>query len=371
MRREDLPPHWTASYVLPDWKVVYVAIPKAACTSIKWLIAALQRESAEEFHAALSREVIRSTTIHHRRLWRNTPMLHRLEDAELEAIGPEDGWFVFGTVRHPSSRLWSAWQSKFLLREPRWLSRFGDEPWLPRVPTTSAEVVEDFQRFVRAVAEDPAQPVLRDRHFQAQSRLLTPERTPYTRIYRMSELGELLDDLGAHLGAQGWTENLELADSNETPLRPLATMFTPEIEEAVFSLYQEDFERFRYEEVAPDNLHPEPEYGVARLAEIRRLVQRAERVGDLAGRAQKLAALANAREKELEGLRPEVSRLRRDVDKLQQDVTRLRTAANRRLSVRVKRKVRQLLRRLASLGVRVPGRQGDGQLVSTAKTARQ
>ena len=52
MRREDLPPHKTATYVLPRWKVVYVSVPKAACTSIKWLIAELQEEDPARFHTA-------------------------------------------------------------------------------------------------------------------------------------------------------------------------------------------------------------------------------------------------------------------------------------------------------------------------------
>ena len=34
------------------------------------------------------------------------------------AISPENGWFVFTVVRHPAARLFSAWQSKLLLREP-------------------------------------------------------------------------------------------------------------------------------------------------------------------------------------------------------------------------------------------------------------
>jgi hypothetical protein len=41
MLREHLPPHKTATYVLPRYKTVYVSVPKAACTSFKWLVAGL------------------------------------------------------------------------------------------------------------------------------------------------------------------------------------------------------------------------------------------------------------------------------------------------------------------------------------------
>ena len=73
MERAQLPPHKTATFVLPRWKVVYVSVPKAACTSIKWMIAHVQEEDPEHFYTSLSREIARPTTIHRRRLWRHTP----------------------------------------------------------------------------------------------------------------------------------------------------------------------------------------------------------------------------------------------------------------------------------------------------------
>src|SRR4051794_34431178 len=116
MRRDQLPPHKTATYVMPAYRAVYVSVPKAACTSLKWLVAGIQGEDPQRFHRSLSREVAPALTIHRRGLWRRTPMLHELPEAELEAVSPENGWFVFAVVRHPAARLWSGWQSKFLLR---------------------------------------------------------------------------------------------------------------------------------------------------------------------------------------------------------------------------------------------------------------
>src|SRR3954469_25709398 len=111
MRRDQLNRHKTATYVMRRHKAVYVSVNKAACTSLKWLVAGLQGEDPERFHRSISREVARSMTIHRRALWQRTPMLHRLDDAELARIGPEQGWFVFAVVRHPGARLFSAWQS--------------------------------------------------------------------------------------------------------------------------------------------------------------------------------------------------------------------------------------------------------------------
>jgi hypothetical protein len=286
MRRDQLPPHKTATYVMARWQAVYVSVNKAACTSLKWLVADLQGESRERFHRSLSREVSRTMTIHRRSLWQHTPMAAKLPDAELEAISPDNGWFIFAVVRHPAARLFSAWQSKLLLREPWWAEQFGDAPWFPRVPARSEDIVEDWLRFVRAVAEDPGQPIMRNRHFAPQAGMLAVGRMPYTRIYETRELPQLLADFERHLRARGWEGSLELVRANETPLKPLASLFGPEVVEAVGELYREDFEAFCYDDVVPGRLEPAERYPDAAIAEIGRLIERSERINDLALRAR-------------------------------------------------------------------------------------
>ena len=288
MRRNQLPPHKGATYVLPRWKVVYVSVSKAACTSIKWLLAELQGEDPERFYRAVNREVTRSLTIHRRRLWQHTPMLHELSDDELAEISPERGWFVFTLVRHPSPRLWSAWQSKLLLRDPRWAAKFGREPWFPRIPSTTEDVIVDFRRFVDAAAAGEADMALRDRHFRPQSQLAEPERVPYTRLYDIGEMPAALDDLAVHLHSRGWEGSLRLRSSNEAPLRPLKAVFTPHIIAAIATIYREDFERLAYDDPMPTDVDPAPRYEEAAFREVARLIERHERIGDLARIAQRL-----------------------------------------------------------------------------------
>lgn len=280
MKPTELPPHKTATYVLPRWKVVYVSVPKAACTSLKWLMASLQGESRARFHAVLSHETSRSMTVHRRSLWQHTPMLHQLSQAELEEITPDNGWFVFGVVRHPTARLWSAWQSKFLLREPRFLQHYPEAPW-PRVPANTSEVIEDFQGFARVLARDPAQRVFRDRHFLSQTQLLRVDGTPYSRIYKTTEMSQVLDDLEKHLRPQGLEQMPELLRSNETPLRPIEALFAPDTTQIIHDHYAEDFEHFGYTDPVPAGLDPSNAYSASALTEVSRLVDRSERVGDL------------------------------------------------------------------------------------------
>jgi hypothetical protein len=291
MRRDQLPPHKTSTYVMERYKAVYVSVNKAACTSLKWLVAELQGEDPEQFYRSVSREVTRAMCIHRRAMWKKTRMLKQLSDRELAAVSPENGWFVFAVVRHPSARLFSAWESKFLLREPRWQDMYGDAPWFPRIPGSTAEVIDDWQRFMAALAAEPDQPFMRDRHFMPQHQMLVPERMPYTRIYTTREIPQLLEDFERHLRAHGWAgDRLSLRKSNETPLLPLPAMFTPEVRSTLEQLYEGDFATFGYEDVQPDALHGADEYQPAQLAEVVRLIERSERIGDLAMRAQALQA---------------------------------------------------------------------------------
>jgi hypothetical protein len=294
VRREDLPRHPTSTFVLPRWQAMYVAVNKAACTSLKWLIADLQDERRERFYESLSSEISRTMTIHRRRLWEHTPMAADLDDDELTAISPDGGWFVFAVVRHPTSRLFSAWQSKLLLREPSWVAKCGGADWFPRIPRCGDDIVEDFARFVRAVDRDPAL-VMANRHFAPQHRLLALKRMRYTRIYTTHEIPLLLEDLSGHLRERGWQgAELALERSNAAPLRPIAGLFGEDVLQAARSIYRQDFAAFEFGGPAPAQLEPVDTYPDAAVAEIGRLIERSERIGDLSLRARELRELARA-----------------------------------------------------------------------------
>jgi sulfotransferase famil protein len=287
MQRDQLPIHTTATFVMPRWKAVYVSVNKAACTSLKWLVADLQGESRERFHRSLSREVSRTMTIHRRSLWQHTPMAKRLPDDELAAISPDNGWFIFAVVRHPSARIFSAWQSKLLLREPWWEPQFGDQPWFPRLPESSEELVEDFRGFVTAMAAEPDQRIMRNRHFAPQGEMLALGRMPYTKVYETREIPQLLADFETHLRAQGWDgPKLALERANETPLKPIAALFPAETVEQIAALYTADFATLPYDDPRPGGIDAAERYTDAQIAEIHRLVERAERISDLALRAR-------------------------------------------------------------------------------------
>lgn len=297
MRRDQLPQHTRPTYVLPQYRAAYVAVSKAACTSLKWLVAGLNGERPEQFHRSVSKMITRDMCIHQRSLWERTPTLDSLTDAQLAEITPDNGWFVFTVFRHPSARLFSAWQSKFLLREPRWVEILGDREWFPRIPSCTEEVIEDFRRFAVATAADPHGRVMRDRHFMAQYTESARERMPYTHTYDTPEIPRLLADLTAHVRGHGYDgPDLTLRRSNETPLQPVAGVFSDEVRAAIQTLYGEDFEHLGYTDVVPPKLHPDATWPAPVFDEIGRIVERHERIGDLSVHAKALQeALREAR----------------------------------------------------------------------------
>ncbi len=235
------------TYVLPRQKIVFTSIGKNACTSIKWLLAEISGQDVESFRSHPSAEPSRRMLIHNRKLWQNTPRLSDLDAGTLGTISPSNGWFVFGVVRDPRLRLFSAWQSKFLVGDPIYFHRkWAGRDWLPRTPTSPEEVLADWARFVDVLTAGrggggPAG----DGHFAPQTSRLREDLVPYSRVYEISEIGQLTGDLTDHLATVGQhVGELTLARENDTPLAAGREVFPDEIRQKIERHYAADFDRF-------------------------------------------------------------------------------------------------------------------------------
>ena len=72
------------------------------------------------------------------------------EGDERRQVLEESGWFRFSVVRNPATRLWSAWQSKILLREPRFVEDVRGGAVVSAPARGAARgLVEDFRRFMQ------------------------------------------------------------------------------------------------------------------------------------------------------------------------------------------------------------------------------
>lgn len=230
-------------FVLPEWKLAYVSVPKNACTSIKWLIAELGGEDLDALRrGGLNFSPTLEGKIHNRERWQVVPTLDSVDQALWEQIKHDDAWMVFGVLRDPRLRLFSAWQDKYLLRNPGYWRDWAesDRP----LPTSFEQVSAEFAEFCSEMAADRRHPARRDGHFRSQSRALRTDVVPYRRLYDMSELGELMKDLNQHLAGLGHAGDLVLGRSNSSPFKPCGALFENGVREDIEKIYAADFGQF-------------------------------------------------------------------------------------------------------------------------------
>jgi hypothetical protein len=226
------------SYVVEPLKILYVSVPKNACTSLKRLIAKLAGEDLSGFRP----DLVRRTALHLRTEW-STPRLDQIDPETRRTISPDNGWFVFAVVRDPRSRLFSAWQDKFLGHPPAY-REWNQADWYPKPPEYPDDVVRDFARFVQVLSAEPDHPLMLDPHFAPQTDLIRPGAIPYSRLYDLAELPTLLADMAAHLDAQGVDHDLTRPPTNETLLRANGRVFVEPVRSQIEQMYAADFDNF-------------------------------------------------------------------------------------------------------------------------------
>lgn len=233
------------SFVVRDKKLIYVSVTKVACTSLRWMIADLAREDLAAFYPGIAAHQTRLMTIHREREhWQHTPQVSKLPPEEIAQISRDNGWFIFAVVRDPWSRLWSAWQSKFLVRHQSYLDRFGSEPWFPRVPEKQQDVIDDFRVFVEARPWQTNELLIPDVHFRPQTRSVHLGNINYTRVYDLKDMSVLLADIHTHLQTLGQDQELYLPRGNETPLALIPAVLGNGVAEEIEKLYSSDFRAF-------------------------------------------------------------------------------------------------------------------------------
>lgn len=233
------------SFVLLDDKIVYLSVTKAACTSLRWMLADLAGEDFERFYRAPAGHQTRLMTIHtHRSAWQHVRPLKDLPPEVFAQISRDNGWFIFTVVRDPWTRLWSAWQSKFLVRHPWYLQQYAEEPWFPCIPDKPGDVLEDWRAFIAAEPWRKNASLSTDVHFLPQVAAARPRRVNYTRIYDLRDMNELIDDLEVHLEALGRPRPLYLPRANENPLSLIPAVFADGVDKVIEDAYREDFEVF-------------------------------------------------------------------------------------------------------------------------------
>lgn len=280
--------------------MVYISVTKVACTSLRWMVADLVGEDFEMFYRAPAAHQSRLMTIHtHRTLWEHSPQLKDVDPELMTQISRDNGWFIFAVVRDPWSRLWSGWQSKFLVRHAGYVAGYGDEPWFPRVPEKPSDVIEDWTRFINARPWATNAELAKDVHFKPQVASVRPQGINYTQIYDITNMSQLFADIRAHLESVGKAQPLYLPRANETPLALTAEVLSNGIAEAIKDSYQVDFDAFG-ERWSVDDLRFVPDgwtMDAIRAAAFHTVAN--ERIGDLSRELKAAKARSDNRVRDL------------------------------------------------------------------------
>ena len=193
-----------------------------------------------------------------------------------------DEWLTFTLVREPVRRIWSAWVSKVLLREPRFTFAYGHEDWFAPIPSSAEDVVNWFRVFVGALSRHTN--ALHDRHWASQDELLGVEDLGYDIVGRMEELPSALALVDEHLRSQG-AAPLKLRAENRSLVSFTPEVLDREVWEQCSALTARDRDAFGYEAVPNRDRTVDAGWRAnveACLPAIRAVVERNERIGDLA-----------------------------------------------------------------------------------------
>jgi len=230
------------SFVSPARRYVYMATPKAACTSMKMMIAEIEGARFDSEARPYQRETRRDMRIHQRKYLDIPTFLDLSERDRRNILSQRDGWFTFALVRNPFSRLVSVFENKIRMGEPRYRAfeeRYGDGGEF-------SDPKSAFASFVNDVIGDP---VRRDSdpHFSAQLGIVMPKLIPYTEIFKLEEIDKALGAFRRHLLGRGYTGNVDLPNMNSSASSSWRGYYDEPTAQMVAEIYAEDFRTFDYD----------------------------------------------------------------------------------------------------------------------------
>lgn len=235
------------SYLSERKKLLYVATPKVACTSIKWWFAALEGVSREILSSRESNESDPDLVVHDG-FAKVAPSVTGLSVESLQDALSSDEFFRFAVVRNPYKRIFSAWQSKLLLREPLQAPLYRDKEFYSLPIDSYVDIRRSFEAFLLHLMEFEV-PQFWDVHWTPQASLLRPDLISYTAIGKIENVGGLEAALLKHLGT-GFVSPFLIRRANESLIPYDPGLISEKSVALIQELYEADFSLFDYP-VAP------------------------------------------------------------------------------------------------------------------------
>ncbi|KAA0083030.1 glycoside hydrolase family 99-like domain-containing protein [Trinickia soli] len=229
-------------------KLVYVATPKVACTSLKWWFATIVGYADALRGIVDSAESDPDLVVHESH--KVAPGVTGLDESNLLDALTSDSYFRFAVVRNPYKRIFSAWQSKLLLREPLQASRYTQFGFFNLPVTEESDIAPAFEAFLEHLIQEEA-PSFWDQHWTPQAGLLRPDIIKYSKIARIEESESLVLSLGAWLGDAA-SNPFRQRRANESLIPYKRAFLTERSAHLIRALYAVDFESFGYDDRPPE-----------------------------------------------------------------------------------------------------------------------
>ena len=241
------------SMFFPSTRLFVVGNPKAAGTALRWwLLAAhgvdVYARTAESwwgesapFQTVWDQEIDLAFT------WGDLSAEQRDD-----AISSTDVLTV-QPVRHPLSRLFSAWSGKYLIAEPYYTERLPEGfPTLPETIDNEQQIADLFEEFVAVLHEVVSERgfLAVDVHFWPQHRLLARPPAGDSVVLRQEAMDEGITTIRDHLQQRGLDVG-EAPRINETVIPYRTELVTDQTFDLVVSMYGDDFESWQYERARP------------------------------------------------------------------------------------------------------------------------
>jgi hypothetical protein len=230
--------------VVPTHKVIYVAVPKAASTQIKEILAQVTGKHS------------RSLKSSRRQKFRGPYGPRSMTAHSFFRLGTDSQTLRFSFVRNPYSRTVSLWCDKFrgkpLVNGDRFIDKYlaSRREIDARLLAGPGQTLpfSDFVTFAAAMAKCRC-----DKHIQAQGDILSMPGIRLDLVGKLEPFSEdfvrVLDHLGAHqrvrLGAMSSIRNR--SERGHWP-----EYYTDDLADCIYRAYQCDFDRLGYPRALPD-----------------------------------------------------------------------------------------------------------------------
>lgn len=238
-----------SSYRSERYRLLYVSTPKVACTTLKWWFADLEGYTQALRQVTDSVETDPDLVIHDS-FYKVAPNVTGLTPEALSEPLTSESYFRFAVVRNPYKRIFSAWQSKLLLREPLQVAPYLNCGFFNQPIEEARDIAMAFEGFLEHLAANEA-PDYWDLHWTPQVTLLRPDLIDYTKLVKIENAKELSTALAEWIGPD-FVDPFATRSANESLIPYLPELITARSAELIRALYVADFEMFGYSEQPPE-----------------------------------------------------------------------------------------------------------------------